>query len=575
MPTNSQVKRKRLREAKVKRRARAAESDGARVARRARDLVSNSRARDEETRKKRAERLQVSMGGRNCCVINCRRRSHDHLGRKIPNGLTFHCFPAWRTHEGKQVSQLTKRRREAWVDAVGRSDITFHHISSSIRVCSRHFHSGKPAYEMLVSDPDWVPSLHLGHNEGTSRRPERLLQSVEKDKDQNKKSTKTKDQNQRRRKRPLQSVQEDGEQNQRRPAEMSPSHETESEAAEGKPAYDMLASDPDWVPSLHLGHNEGTSRRPEDKDQNKKSTKTKDQNQRCRKRPLQSVQEDGEQNQRLPAEMSPSHETESAAAGGEERPAIRPWREVKSLLQSALQRQTNFNKQPVKKTDPCFRDFFRDALEASLEASSRSRALSARQPSSEKFSVELSFKLPPVKEAKRTCEESFSSSSFCENCVKLQSRIMELQEKLSHLTGEQEDSFVFNKAPVQLEQELQSPETAHTEEIYPEWMEPLSSIPEGEDDPGMGSSKCKRRRRVTRRFQKAWLKMFWFLRYSSTLDQMWCHVCRLHSDKSMKGKGLIRGSRVFKFHNIRNHSLSQYHKANVSRHMLYMCNLQM
>lgn len=378
------------------------------------------------------------------------------------------------------------------MDAVGRSDITFHHISSSIRVCSRHFHSGKPAYEMLVSDPDWVPSLHLGHNEGTSRRPERLLQSVEKD-----------------------------------------------------------------------------------KDQNKKSTKTKDQNQRCRKRPLQSVQEDGEQNQRLPAEMSPSHETESAAAGGEERPAIRPWREVKSLLQSALQRQTNFNKQPVKKTDPCFRDFFRDALEASLEASSRSRALSARQPSSEKFSVELSFKLPPVKEAKRTCEESFSSSSFCENCVKLQSRIMELQEKLSHLTGEQEDSFVFNKAPVQLEQELQSPETAHTEEIYPEWMEPLSSIPEGEDDPGMGSSKCKRRRRVTRRFQKAWLKMFWFLRYSSTLDQMWCHVCRLHSDKSMKGKGLIRGSRVFKFHNIRNHSLSQYHKANVSRHMLYMCNLQM
>lgn len=83
---------------------------------------------------------------------------------------------------------------------------------------------------MLVSDPDWVPSLHLGHNEGTSRRPERLLQSVEKDKDQNKKSTKTKDQNQRCRKRPLQSVQEDGEQNQRCPAEMSPSHETESAA---------------------------------------------------------------------------------------------------------------------------------------------------------------------------------------------------------------------------------------------------------------------------------------------------------------------------------------------------------
>ena len=27
------------------------------------------------------------------------------------------------------------------------------------------FFSGKPSYEMYESDPDWAPSLYLGHNE--------------------------------------------------------------------------------------------------------------------------------------------------------------------------------------------------------------------------------------------------------------------------------------------------------------------------------------------------------------------------------------------------------------------------
>ncbi|XP_070173715.1 uncharacterized protein [Littorina saxatilis] len=34
-----------------------------------------------------------------------------------------------------------------------------------MRVCSQHFHSGKPSYEMMETDPDWAPSLLLGHSE--------------------------------------------------------------------------------------------------------------------------------------------------------------------------------------------------------------------------------------------------------------------------------------------------------------------------------------------------------------------------------------------------------------------------
>ncbi|XP_073328831.1 uncharacterized protein [Pagrus major] len=438
------------------------------------------------------------MGGRNCCVKSCRRRSHDRHGRRLPGGLTFHCFPAWRRNEGSQTAELTKRRREAWVAAVGRSDITFSHIPTSMRVCSRHFPSGKPAYEMLESDPDWVPSLLMGHSEGDSRHTERLLL-------------------------------------------------TEQSARQRKKRR--------WTAET-----------------------------------------------RAPCVSTRPLRASEAAGGGPARRAVPPWRDVKSLLQSVLQRQTDINKTPgdqthkppaaVKKTDLSFRDFFRDALEASLDASSRSRALSAQQTSvTEEYKVELNFKLPPLTEEKQPSEESPSSSS-CVNCVRLQRRIMELQEKLSHLPGEEEDterSPVFNQTPLQPpDQDLQSPERVHMELEEPEWMEPLSppqwvlhAVDQGEDlavksthsSPAVAQEDSpKHRLRRPPRFRKSWLKMFWFLHYSTALDQMWCHVCRLHADKTHQNLNLIKGSQTFKLDGIKKHSKSKYHKENVERHMLQVCN---
>ncbi|KAG7481593.1 hypothetical protein MATL_G00068350 [Megalops atlanticus] len=102
--------------------------------------------------------------GRTCCVIGCNVRSHDRQGKKMPNGVSFYCFPMWKQHEGSHVSDL-KRRRTAWISAVRRTDINFSSIPRSLKVCSRHFHSGKPAYEMDETNPDWAPTLHLGHSE--------------------------------------------------------------------------------------------------------------------------------------------------------------------------------------------------------------------------------------------------------------------------------------------------------------------------------------------------------------------------------------------------------------------------
>ncbi|XP_044051317.1 uncharacterized protein LOC122875828 [Siniperca chuatsi] len=106
--------------------------------------------------------------GRTCCVVGCNVRSHDRRGRKIDNGLSFYCFPAWKQNEGSHVSDVTKRRQMAWISAVRRTDIHFADIPRSFKVCSRHFHSGKPAYEMDESHPDRAPTPHLGHCEVTA-----------------------------------------------------------------------------------------------------------------------------------------------------------------------------------------------------------------------------------------------------------------------------------------------------------------------------------------------------------------------------------------------------------------------
>ncbi|XP_039896688.1 neuroligin-2-like [Simochromis diagramma] len=76
---------------------------------------------------------------------------------------SFHRFPSWRRREGSHVSDITKQRRQAWIAAVRRADIEFRAISSFLLVCSRHFLSGKPAYEMDVTNPDWAPTL--GHDD--------------------------------------------------------------------------------------------------------------------------------------------------------------------------------------------------------------------------------------------------------------------------------------------------------------------------------------------------------------------------------------------------------------------------
>ncbi|XP_054644387.1 zinc finger protein 25-like [Dunckerocampus dactyliophorus] len=108
-----------------------------------------------------------------CCVINCHNRSRDRFGNK-KDGVIFFSFPTWKQCQGGVICELTRRRRMAWIAAVGRPNITFSAISRHMLVCSRHFHTGRPAYEMDESHPDWAPSLHLGHTEVETADNKRL-----------------------------------------------------------------------------------------------------------------------------------------------------------------------------------------------------------------------------------------------------------------------------------------------------------------------------------------------------------------------------------------------------------------
>ncbi|XP_029941113.1 uncharacterized protein LOC115383164 [Salarias fasciatus] len=99
-----------------------------------------------------------------CCVTTCCSRSHDRHGKKN-EGVRFFSFPTWKQKQGPLIRELTKRRRIAWVAAVKRPNITFYAITRHMMVCSRHFLTGRPAYEMNETHPDWAPSLHLGHTD--------------------------------------------------------------------------------------------------------------------------------------------------------------------------------------------------------------------------------------------------------------------------------------------------------------------------------------------------------------------------------------------------------------------------
>ncbi|XP_035013545.1 zinc finger protein 862 [Hippoglossus stenolepis] len=271
-------------------------------------------------------------------------------------------------------------------------------------------------------------------------------------------------------------------------------------------------------------------------------------------------------------------------------------------LQSAVQGKACPSKQPSDESDtqpPAKRKkidlIFKDVLEASLVEPSEFRSQSSLHSeckvpalwlglnSTESGSNVLNLKAEEKEEGNQE-----ASTSFCPNCVKLKRRILELEEELSRVRGEQAGVV----GPSMSEQTHRDQVPPHPEQGPIEdfqGMNPLTptQVVLDEDDQDVDSadesiaadlviftedsSKLSSGggRRI-RRFKQEWLKKFWFLRYSPTLNEMWCHVCRQYTVQSSRTSAFIIGSKQFKIHTIKLHSQSNLHKKCLQLYKLRM-----
>ena len=92
-----------------------------------------------------------------CVVVGCSKRS----GRD--KDVSFYRLPKITASKGSRVLELSKKRRAGYIAAISRGDLS-EKILANDRICSRHFINGKPASLEDETNPDWLPTLNLGHS---------------------------------------------------------------------------------------------------------------------------------------------------------------------------------------------------------------------------------------------------------------------------------------------------------------------------------------------------------------------------------------------------------------------------
>lgn len=498
-----------------------------------------------------------------CCVRGCSNGTEKDLDPTAK----FFPFPSVRQGQGSRVEDLTCRRRLGWVTAVKRPSITFEHVSPLSYVCSRHFHKGQPAYETLDTDPDWVPSLHLGHPEPIHQiQPEKstdiVIQRPKLEIATTSKSKKTSffvqheccvvncdgrshnDRGQRIRNglafypfpvwRKNDGVFISNLSKRRREAWVTAvgrDHITFDNIPEdaqvcsrhfilGKPAHDMMEKDADWVPSLHLNY---------------KKTPIIKTPAPIKEKPLKK-------------KLNKKVMSKANAA----KPRSVPWKDLKSRLQGLMMDKEQPTELPpvVDENDEnvqSFEGFFRNALTASLDACLGSGSQSLAEP---RPSLDTSWfpgpQKPPLSmpmslSRKRTSSLSSSTVSEvpCANCVRLQERIAQLEERLA------------------TPQYIQDPNT------FTQWTQPLHPAESrwGQERPGLEKKSFPPKGR----FDTEMLARHWFLRYSPKTNMMWCHVCRFYAPENNRRGGFVAGTRTFQNFTIVQHSKTSFHQECVRR----------
>ena len=89
--------------------------------------------------------------------------------------VSFYRIPKVITNKGEwNMEELTRNQHAGFISAISRADLT-EKIMSNDRICSRHFISGKPASPLDENNPDWLPTLNMGHCKQSSESRARAL----------------------------------------------------------------------------------------------------------------------------------------------------------------------------------------------------------------------------------------------------------------------------------------------------------------------------------------------------------------------------------------------------------------
>ena len=92
-----------------------------------------------------------------CAIVGCKKRSSQ--------GVSLHRIPAVREDRSPREQELTKRRRAGFLAAIRRKDLDLNNLEQ-YRVCGKHFISGAPSALFDYVNPNWLPTVDLGHEDG-------------------------------------------------------------------------------------------------------------------------------------------------------------------------------------------------------------------------------------------------------------------------------------------------------------------------------------------------------------------------------------------------------------------------
>ncbi|CAC5403235.1 unnamed protein product [Mytilus coruscus] len=98
-----------------------------------------------------------------CVVYGCTNRS-----KPGDTDLKFFDIPKLIKHQGIQTEELSIERRRVWLARINRANFDPDPTKRHLKVCSDHFITGLKADLFDKTNPDWAPSIRLGHSSESS-----------------------------------------------------------------------------------------------------------------------------------------------------------------------------------------------------------------------------------------------------------------------------------------------------------------------------------------------------------------------------------------------------------------------